>query len=217
MKRNSRFKSLYQNTLSNFIESPHIVTGCGSIGGYIIKILGQIGVKQIQLWDHDIIEEANIGPQGFSPTNIGDFKVKIRKEEFDLLNPNAKCNAHNTRFQARYDHGTNAYWWLCVDSLSIRKFIYDTAMTLNPYRIIDTRMGGLNYEIYSALSDIPERYLETILFAMKNPIQESCATKSTPHTAMITASIAINMALSETPPFSVIGNMLNYQQEARWD
>ena len=63
-ERNERFAVLFKNTLTDFIEKPHIVIGCGAIGGYVIKILGQIGVEYLHLWDDDTVEEVSKGIRG---------------------------------------------------------------------------------------------------------------------------------------------------------
>lgn len=216
MDRNERFSVLYQNTIEHFIDTPHIVIGCGAIGGPIIKILGQIGVEKITLWDHDSVELVNIGPQGFALQTIGDPKVLVRRNEFRELSPRSQSTAIETRFRKTYEHDEEAYWWLCVDSLEAREFIFEAAMASDPYRIIDTRMGGLNYEIYNATGKTPQDYIDTITYARANPVQEGCTSRSTPHTAMLAAAIGINMGLTENPPFSVTGNMMDYNQEVVW-
>ena len=216
MDRNERFSVLYQNTIEHFISTPHIVIGCGAIGGPIIKILGQVGVDRLTLWDHDIVELVNVGPQGFMPDEINDLKVHSRQTTFLQLTPESECIPNETRFRKTYEHEQDAYWWLCVDSLDARELIFNTALDFSPHKLIDTRMGGLNYEIYNADYNNPDRYLDTITYARENPVQEGCTSRSTPHTAMLSASIGINMGLTENPPFSVIGNMMDYNQEVVW-
>ena len=214
--RNDRFSILYEHTIDHFITIPHVVIGCGAIGGPIIRTLGQIGIKELVLWDHDTVETVNIGPQGFAPENVGIDKSFIRAEEFLKLSPDSDCDDHNTRFKKLSDHPSKAYWWLCVDSLRVREFIFETALEYDPHKMIDMRMGGLNYEIYNMLGKNPEEYKKTIQFARDNPVQEGCTSRSTPHTAMLAASIGINMALTKNPPYSVLGNMMDYNQEIRW-
>jgi len=214
--RNARFETLYKNTIEHFVNHPHVVVGCGSIGGYVIKALGQIGIKNLTLWDHDTIEVVNIGPQGFYPISIGNSKVFEREQEFLAFAPDSICRANNSRFQKKADHPKEAYWWLCVDSLSSRETIFKTALKYEPHKIIDTRMSGLNYEIYNANSGTVEEYFATIQFARDNPVEEGCTSRSTPHCAMIAASIGINLALAEQSPFAVTGNMMDYHQEIKW-
>lgn len=216
MQRNERFSVLYKNTIEHFIETPHVVIGCGAIGGYVIRTLGQIGVKHVVLWDFDTIEEVNIGPQGFLPECIGDLKTRVRAGEFLSLSLDSECTINDSRFRRSADHPEKAYWYLCVDDLEVRELIFQAAYDKAAHKIIDTRMGGLNYEVYNCLGKEPDAYLDTIQFARDNPVEEGCTTRSTPHCAMIAASIGINMALSDMPPFSVKGNIMDYSQEAGW-
>lgn len=215
-ERNKRFEGLYGNNLQDFINAPHIVIGVGATGGQIVRTLGQLGVRNIVLWDDDTIEEVNIGPQGFKPADIGKLKTHTRAEEFCELAPDSICTTYDTRFQKFGDHPKKAIWWLLVDSLDDREFIVKVAMDHEPVQIIDPRIGGTVYEIYNVLGKPMERYLETVQFARDNPVEESCTTRTTPHSAAIAGAIAINFALQSTVPFCVKGNLLSYAQETIW-
>lgn len=214
--RNERFSILYESTIDDFISQPHIVIGCGAIGGPIVQILGQIGVKKLTLWDHDTVELVNLGPQGFDEEDVGLLKTWCRSHSFSHLSESSECIEMPYRFRKRHDHDTKAYWWMCVDSLSVRETILEVAMQYEPHRVIDMRMGGLNYEVYNVLGKPLDAFADTIQFARDNPVQEGCTTRSTPHTAMLASSIGINMALTEMPPYSVVGNMMDYHQDIRW-
>jgi molybdopterin/thiamine biosynthesis adenylyltransferase len=219
--RISRFASLYKDTIDSFINQPHIIIGCGAIGGPVIKTLGQIGVKEITIWDDDTVEEVNLGPQGFPENSIGMEKTEIRAEEFSRLSTKSICHINSSLFKKHHPHNEDAYWWLCVDDLDSREFIYKVAMEYAPHKIIDFRMGGLAYEIYNPSvnedsSDPANAYLETIEWARENTVQESCTTKSTPHTAMIAVAIGINMGLTRLPPFAIKGNLMDYSQMVAW-
>jgi len=220
-ERTKRFAALYQNTISDFIKKPHVVIGCGAIGGYVIKVLGQIGIDNLTLWDDDIVETVNLGPQGFFEEYVDELKTEARGNEFYDLNSNGEIVLESTKFKKHHDHPPDAFWWMCVDTLDAREFIYKAIMDFEPFKIIDTRMGGLNYEIYAPAVEklLPwteDRYIKTIEDARDNLVQESCTTRSTPHTAMLAASIGINMALTKNPPFAIKGNMMTYKQDTTW-
>lgn len=214
--RCARFKTLYADTIKGFIAKPHVVIGCGAIGGYIIRTLGQIGVQKITLWDDDIVEEVNIGPQGFPFEHIDNEKVSCRRDEFWALAPYSECEVFSSRFRKRAEHPEDAFWWMCVDSLDARELIHKTAHDNSPHRIIDMRMGGMTYEVYHITTGRDSDYKESIQFARDNPVEEGCTTRSTPHCAMIAASIGVDFGLKPNPPFSVKGNMMDYAQEVRW-
>ena len=212
-ERNERFQALYRDTLPQFIERPHIVVGCGAIGGVICQTLGQIGVRTVHLWDHDTIEEVNLGPQGFPQDSDGCTKVMIRDIQIMKLSKMTTIHRHPSRFKRRFKHPEHAYWWLMVDDLDVRELIYETAIAFSPTKIIDARMGGLGYEVYCPDVLSQTRYLNTLQYARDNPVQEGCTTRSTPHCAMIAGALAVNMALSPAPPFCVKGDLLSYNQE----
>lgn len=216
-ERCARFRDLYASTLEHFINSPHILVGVGAIGGYVGRILGQIGVKRVDLWDHDKIEEVNLGPQGFHAADVGQYKTLSRRADIMQLSPETQITVHSTKLSKRAVYPTEAYWWLCVDSLNGREYITQMAENTMFYRIIDTRMGGPSYEVYCVRGqgDL-NAYFHSIQDAREHESTDSCTTKSTPHCAMTAAAIGINLALSDTPPFAVRGDMLSYNQEVTW-
>lgn len=217
-QRRERFQALYENTLPNFIEQPHIVIGCGAIGGVICQILGQIGVDEVHLWDHDTVEEVNLGPQGFeqSLSELNTAKVNSRQTQIRRLSSHTEIKPYDSRFRTKARHPKQAYWWLMVDDLDAREAIFETTFGNEPCEIIDARMGGVVYEVYNPTRHSPTRYMQTIEAARQNTAQEACTSRSTPHCAMIAGAIAINMALASSPPFCVKGDILAYNQEVIW-
>ena len=175
-QRCNRFSTLYEQTLPEFIEQPHIVIGCGAIGGVICQILGQIGVREVHLWDPDKVEGANLGPQGFYQTDAESMELKVnaRHRLMRLLSRDMDIKRNSRRFPRRERHPEKAFWWLMVDDLNARELIFDTAQDFSPKKIIDARMGGMAYEVYNAMAKPPEKYLETIQYARDNPVIDGC-------------------------------------------
>ena len=215
--RISRFSSMYPDSLENFLSSKHIVIGAGSIGGNVIKTLAQIGVKYIMIIDHDKVEPGNFATQGFNLNDNLEYKAKIRKKECEELNLAVKVKTHNQRFNPKNHYPKNAYWWVCIDNLEDRFKIYKTAIEYDFYRLIDARMSALSYIVYTPNINHEDHlfsYEQETLVAMKNPINEGCTTKATPHCAMIAACIALQLGLSSNPPFKVEGDLVSYKQQA---
>lgn len=72
------------------------VIGCGGLGGYIIEMLGRIGVGSVTAIDGDVFDETNLNRQILSNTDtLGLNKAEIAKERMVLVNPeitvHAKC------------------------------------------------------------------------------------------------------------------------------
>lgn len=73
------------------------VVGCGGLGGYIIEMLGRIGVGYITIVDGDIFDETNLNRQLVSHTkNIGLSKSLETKKRMKLVNPHIQIKALNT-------------------------------------------------------------------------------------------------------------------------
>lgn len=64
------------------------VVGCGGLGGYIIEMLGRLGVGKIIAVDGDVFEETNLNRQILSNVeNMGKPKALEAWERMKLVNP----------------------------------------------------------------------------------------------------------------------------------
>jgi molybdopterin/thiamine biosynthesis adenylyltransferase len=64
------------------------VIGCGGLGGYIIEMLGRIGVGYITAVDKDVFEESNLNRQILSDVpSLGKSKAQKAKERMKDVNP----------------------------------------------------------------------------------------------------------------------------------
>lgn len=83
--RNFSTISKEENTLLR--QSKVCVVGCGGLGGYIIEMLGRIGVGTITAVDGDVFEESNLNRQILADENtIGLSKAKVAKERMAIVN-----------------------------------------------------------------------------------------------------------------------------------
>ncbi|WP_406542566.1 HesA/MoeB/ThiF family protein [Clostridium ljungdahlii] len=84
--RNMKTLSKEENdTLKNFKVC---VVGCGGIGGYVIEMLGRIGIGSITAVDGDVFEESNLNRQILSSTDtIGFSKALEAKLRMEKVNP----------------------------------------------------------------------------------------------------------------------------------
>lgn len=70
------------------------VVGCGGLGGYIIEMLGRLGVGHINAIDGDVFEESNLNRQILSDMDsLGKGKAQRAKERMEKVNPNIKVEA----------------------------------------------------------------------------------------------------------------------------
>lgn len=68
-------------------KSKICVVGCGGLGGYIIEMLGRLGLGTITAIDGDVFDETNLNRQILSnEENIGTSKALAAKSRMDLVN-----------------------------------------------------------------------------------------------------------------------------------
>ncbi len=70
------------------------VVGCGGIGGYVIEMLGRLGIGYITVIDGDVFEKTNLNRQILSNSQtIGKSKAQTARERMKLVNPDIYVNA----------------------------------------------------------------------------------------------------------------------------
>lgn len=64
------------------------VVGCGGLGGYVVEMLGRLGVGNITAVDGDVFDETNLNRQLLSSTGtIGKSKAETAKSRMQAVNP----------------------------------------------------------------------------------------------------------------------------------
>lgn len=70
------------------------VIGCGGLGGYIIEMLGRIGIGYIAAVDGDVFQKSNLNRQILSSSlSIGKNKAREAKERMMYVNPDVKVES----------------------------------------------------------------------------------------------------------------------------
>jgi molybdopterin-synthase adenylyltransferase len=65
------------------------VVGCGGLGGYVVEMLGRLGIGHITAVDGDVFEESNFNRQILSDeTSIGISKANKAVERMSIVNSN---------------------------------------------------------------------------------------------------------------------------------
>lgn len=131
---------------------PVTIIGCGGIGSRAAEVLVAMGIPSLDLWDHDKVEDANLGPQLFFEGQIGAPKASSLK--LNLPELGTLIIPHFRRYTAQRLEGVVV---LGVDSLSERKRIYEV---IERHRmpvefLIDGRMGWECIKIYFVPMDDP--------------------------------------------------------------
>ena len=172
------------------------VVGCGGIGSNLVFLLARLGFPNVDIYDFDTVEEANIGTQFFRASDIGKPK------------PQAICDIVNEFFGTKYTPKLKKakaietdLLILAVDSMTQRKILVDSS-TFD--FCIDGRMGGETFNLYSFFDFERDRYFET-WFPSSEAVNVACTERSTGYNTFGMASFIANLVKKynneETMPF----------------
>lgn len=82
------FKTISIEEQEKLAKSKVCVIGCGGLGGYIIEMLGRVGVGHITAVDKDIFEESNLNRQILADMNsLGKSKALTAQARMKIVNP----------------------------------------------------------------------------------------------------------------------------------
>jgi molybdopterin/thiamine biosynthesis adenylyltransferase len=183
-----RINNIYNNT--EYLQSLRVlIVGVGGIGSAIAPELIKMGITNLQLWDHDTLENVNIRVQNYRLRQVKQAKVKAMQDNIqwytDVLLPDEDCKEEK--------------WWgndlsfnpdiilLAVDSMKARETIWYNLKS-NPENknriLIDTRMSAFTYQICITRIDpetkIAQEYERIRLYKDEDAIQESCGAANSP-------------------------------------
>lgn len=108
----------------------HIV-GCGSVGSTIAENLARCGVKNMVLWDFDMVEAHNIVNQMFRQQDVGKSKVEALKDILCDINPEI-VDTVELKPEGWQGKLMSGYIFLCVDNIELRRQIVEKHMD-SPY------------------------------------------------------------------------------------
>jgi molybdopterin/thiamine biosynthesis adenylyltransferase len=175
-----------------FASAPMNVIGCGAIGSKVCLSLAKLGVKNLNVFDMDVVAEHNIANQAFSLKHIGMDKVAavadICKEATGLnVSANKEFVDENTSLRGII--------FASVDTMKGRKAILEAIKyKLTCPLFIDTRMGADIMRIYTIdpnNSTEVDAYEET-LCADEDAEESYCGSKiSVGPTSGIVSEIAV--------------------------
>ena len=75
------------------------IIGCGGLGGYIIEMLGRLGIGHIICVDGDVFDQSNLNRQILSDENsLGMSKAEKAVERMKIVNSNIKTTAIKEMF-----------------------------------------------------------------------------------------------------------------------
>jgi sulfur carrier protein ThiS adenylyltransferase len=172
------------------LESLNIsIIGVGAIGRNVALMLTSIGANKITLIDFDTVEESNIASQGYLERDIGSTKVEATKRSCKEINSEVNITCINDKFKRSL--GIDDVVFLCVDSITTRKFIWETIKD-NVQFFVDGRMSAEVFRILTVDNALSKSYYPTTLFTEAEAFGGSCTAKSTIYCASTAASQMIS-------------------------
>lgn len=131
----------------------HII-GCGAIGSTLAENLARCGIGELNIWDFDIVESANVSNQMYRDRDIGKKKVDALEEILKEINPHIMVKGHPKGWNGQPLGG---YVFLCVDSIKTRRDIIDRNFhNLNIKAVFDFRTLLKSAQHYAARWDDAE-------------------------------------------------------------
>jgi len=133
----------------------HII-GCGSVGSTVAELLARFGLKNVRLYDFDIVEEHNLANQMFTTENLYKPKIDGVYDRWVKINPDA------AKTIKLYPNGwdgqkLSGYVFLCVDNIELRrKIVEENKYNLNIKAMFDFRTALVSAQHYAADWNKPE-------------------------------------------------------------
>jgi sulfur carrier protein ThiS adenylyltransferase len=168
-----------------------LIIGVGAIGRQAALQLSAAGVPKITLVDFDNVEVANMGPQGYAPSQIDSPKVDATKADCLRLCPEMTVETINGRFSATTpDHPIVL---CCVDSIDTRKLIFETlkASEHPPLLFVDARMSAEAVRILT-VDDFDNTDYSDSLFTSDEAYEAPCTARSTIYCSNIAGALMVS-------------------------
>ncbi len=174
-------------------------------------LAAKMGVPKIHVWDYDTVEDHNVPNQIMGP---GDVNEKSPVPKVDALREHIlrltgiEIVAHNKRVTGGTE--LSGIVFLLVDSMDVRKEIWDGAIKMNPNvdLMVETRMaidGGYIYTIKPTdLDDV--RFWEAAWYPDSEAEESPCTSRAISPTVAMIAAHAVWKLIK-------FANGLEYQRE----
>lgn len=180
----SRHKQLFD---PEQFDKPVTVLGVGATGSFLVLYLAKLGIKNITVYDFDVIEEHNVPNQVFGLQDIGKPKVEAL---YDLVKQQTgvEINVKNERYTRQRLSG---YVFNCVDSMDTRKKVWLQSVKLKTAitHYVEPRIGLDTARIYNVTPmelSHHERY-EATMYSDEEAEVSACGTSL----SVVTSSAAI--------------------------
>lgn len=164
------------------------VIGIGAIGRQVALQLTAIGVPEIQLIDHDIVEISNLASQGYLQKDLERPKVDATCDLCRQINHDIQIDLVFDRFRRSLEIGNCVF--VCVDSIVTRRHIFDAVKDRAAF-ICDGRMSAEVLRILTVCDKEAREYYPQTLFTEAEAHAGPCTAKTTIYCANIAAGFML--------------------------
>tara|TARA_R100000742_G_C4244926_1_gene63988 strand:+ start:70 stop:651 length:582 start_codon:yes stop_codon:yes gene_type:complete len=123
-----------------------LIIGVGGIGSYLLPLLKQTGLYDINIADPDKVETKNLSYQNFEEADVGSHKVRALARYADKLTPYPILTDNQIK---KFD-----LIICCADNLDVRRLVYRQGFQDDcKAKWLDLRAQGRNGAVISYLTD----------------------------------------------------------------
>ncbi len=151
------------------------IIGVGATGSHIAYLLAKQGVRNIHIWDDDMVDPVNPPNQIYGRGHIGMPKVQALAEIIER-DVGTKITPHQQAVTGNEQFGEVVF--LLVDSMDTRRAIWEKGIRYKAHikLMIETRMGvdsGYIYAFRPLDTDLAAKWEQT-LFPSSEAVQSAC-------------------------------------------
>ena len=198
-----------------------VVIGAGATGSWLVLQLAKLGIKDITVYDFDIVEEHNLANQAFEIKDIGVSKVHALQEMVHRQT-GTMIKVYNEAYVAQRLSG---YVFSMVDSMEARKMIWEQVKgKLAVKHYVEPRMGldvGRVYNVDPMSLEQQKRYEDCFYSDEEAEVSACGAAQTVITTAMSVAAYCTRQLINKHNDVE-LGNeimidlMYNNVLETRW-
>ncbi len=168
------------------------IAGVGAVGRQVALQLASAGAMNIVMFDHDTVETVNLGPQGWSPRDIGKYKVDALKQDMSRCLADGEpenWQAKACRFPLILGEDADVLF-CCVDGIQTRRRIFE-AHGHKVKLFLDSRVAADVVHVLSVADKEQAGYYGTTFFSDNEVFRGSCTTKMSINIANIAAGLLV--------------------------
>jgi hypothetical protein len=170
-----------------------VLVGVGAVGRQVALQLAAMGVGRLDLFDHDLVEEVNLGPQAYRPGQLMQNKCHATGVDVVLLNPEVKVVPFGDKFTRghRGDVPAGAAVFSCVDSILTRRLIWESVKDRCGW-FGDARVAGDTIRVLASRDPAADAYYPTTFFNEDEAFRGACTAKMTVYAANVAAGVLVH-------------------------